>query len=256
METVGLINRIASGDLTEDEQLALLAQMEASIQLKKQAKEVQKDLDTYGRAVEVITDTINSHKARVDSSLKEVYSYVRQPGPAGMDGEAGRDGKDGLNGFPGRDGRDGIDGADGKDGKDGVSIVDAYISADNSLVLLLSNGNEVDVGALDLFNSTSSGGVSVLKQTLGTEDLIKIFIQQTFETVNKNLAASGGVLAYDANDDLTTITYDNGIIKTLAYDAGGDLTSVTLSGNTPEGIDLVKTFSYDAGGNLTEFVYS
>jgi len=63
-------------------------------------------------------------------------------------------------------------------------------------------------------------------------------------------------LAYDANGDLITITYLNGIIKTLAYDANGDLISLTLSGSTPEGIDLVKTFSYDANGDLVTFVYS
>jgi YD repeat-containing protein len=74
--------------------------------------------------------------------------------------------------------------------------------------------------------------------------------------VNKNLAASGGVLAYNAGGDLITITYDNGIIKTLAYNAGGDLISVTLSGSTPEGIDLVKTFSYNGAGDLVEFTYS
>lgn len=257
MDTVGFIDKIASGDLTEDEQLALLAQVETSIQLRKQAKQVQQDLDHYEQAVEIITETINTHKEEVDSALKEVYSYVRQPGPAGKDGKNGKDGAKGADGFQGRDGRDGKDGVDGKDGKDGVSVQDAYLAADGSLVIVLSDGREIDVGSLDLYASKGdSHSMSVLKQTQDTAELIKIFVQKTFETVNKNLEASGGVLAYNANDDLTSITYDNGIIKTLAYDANGDLTSVTLSGNTPEGIDLVKTFSYDANGNLTQFVYS
>jgi hypothetical protein len=87
MDTVGFIDKIASGDLTEDEQLALLAQVETSIQLRKQAKQVQQDLDHYEQAVEIITETINTHKAEVDASLEKVYSYVRQPGPAGKDGK-------------------------------------------------------------------------------------------------------------------------------------------------------------------------
>lgn len=75
----------------------------------------------------------------------------------------------------------------------------------------------------------------------------------TFETVSKNLAASGSTLSY-TGDELTSITYDNGITKTFAYGVDG-LSSVTLSGATPGGIDLVKTFVYNTG-KLTEVVYS
>lgn len=208
--------------------------------------------------------------ANLRKDVKEVLKMPVGPqGPAGKDGVAGQDGRNGkdgkdgkdgargLDGFQGRDGKDGVDGRDGRDGKDGVSVQDAYLAADGSLVICLSDGREIDVGNLDLFaNGRDSHSMSVLKQTQDSAELIELFVQKTFETVNKNLAASGGVLAYDGNDDLITITYDNGIIKTLAYDGNGDLTSVTLSGSTPEGIDLVKTFSYDAGGNLTEFAYS
>ena len=257
MDTVGLIERIAAGDLSEDEQLALLAQVETSIQLRKQAKQVQEELDTYEAAVEVIAQTINDHKTDVDRALKEVYNYVRQPGPTGKDGKQGTPGKDGLNGSPGRDGIVGKDGVDGVDGKDGVSIVDVYVAADGSLVCVLSDGREIDTGPL--LEAGTGGNTSVTTNNwagYSTEELKQTFIYNTFETVSKNLASAGGTLAYDANGDLVTITYDNGILKTLAYDANGDLISLTLSGSTPEGIDLVKTFSYDANGDLVTFVYS
>lgn len=257
MDTVGLIERIAAGDLSEDEQLALLAQVETSIQLRKQAKQVKEELDTYEAAVEVIAQTINDHKTEVDKALKEVYNYVRQPGPAGKDGRQGIDGQKGLDGAPGRDGINGRDGKDGKDGKDGVSIVDVYVAADGSLVCVLSDGREIDTGPL--LEAGTGGNTSVTTNTwagYSTEELKQTFIYNTFETVSKNLASAGGTLAYDANGDLVTITYDNGILKTLAYDANGDLISLTLSGSTPEGIDLVKTFSYDANGDLVTFVYS
>lgn len=255
MDTVGLIERIAAGDLSEDEQLALLAQVETSIQLRKKAKQVKEELDTYEAAVEVIAQTINDHKTDVDNALKEVYSYVRQPGPAGKDGKLGTPGKDGLHGSSGRDGIVGKDGLDGVDGKDGVSIVDVYVAADGSLVCVLSDGREIDTGPL---LEAGTGGNTSVTNTWGgysTEELKQTFISQTFETVSKNLASAGGTLAY-ADGDLVTITYDNGILKTLAYDANGDLISLTLSGSTPEGIDLVKTFSYDANGDLVTFTYS
>jgi YD repeat-containing protein len=257
MDTVGLIERIAAGDLSEDEQLALLAQVETSIQLRKQAKQVKEELDTYEAAVEVIAQTINDHKTDVDNALKEVYSYVRQPGPMGRDGKDGKIGKDGRDGLDGRDGVNGKDGVDGVDGKDGVSIVDVYVAADGSLVCVLSDGREIDTGPLLEAGTGSNTNVSVSSWAgYSTEELKQTFIYNTFETVSKNLASSGGTLAYDANGDLITITYLNGIIKTLAYDANGDLISLTLSGSTPEGIDLVKTFSYDANGDLVTFVYS
>lgn len=257
MDTVGLIDRIAAGDLSEDEQLALLAQVETSIQLRKQAKQVQQELDTYETAVEVIAQTINDHKTEVDKALQEVYSYVRQPGPAGKDGRQGIDGQKGLDGLNGRDGLNGKDGLDGQDGKDGVSIVDVYVAADGSLVCVLSDGREIDTGPL--LEAGTGSNTNVTTNTwagYSTEELKQTFIYNTFETVSKNLASAGGTLAYDANGDLITITYDNGILKTLAYDANGDLISLTLSGSTPEGIDLVKTFSYDANGDLVTFVYS
>lgn len=75
----------------------------------------------------------------------------------------------------------------------------------------------------------------------------------TFETVSKNLDASGATLNYTGGN-LTSIVYANGITKTLNY-TGDNLTSVVLSGSTPAGIDLTKTLSY-TGENLTGVAYS
>lgn len=78
-------------------------------------------------------------------------------------------------------------------------------------------------------------------------------VASTFETVSKNLDASGATLNY-TGDNLTSIVYANGITKTLSY-TGDNLTSVILSGSTPSGIDLTKTLSY-TGDNLTGVAYS
>jgi hypothetical protein len=66
----------------------------------------------------------------------------------GRDGRNGRDGKDGKDGAAGRDGRDGIDGVNGMDGADGISIADIRLDFDNSLVITLSNGREINAGEI------------------------------------------------------------------------------------------------------------
>jgi hypothetical protein len=78
-------------------------------------------------------------------------------------------------------------------------------------------------------------------------------LADSFETVAANLDASGAAFTY-AGDDLATITYANGVVKSFGYGADG-LASVTLSGAVPAGIDLVKTLTY-TGGELTAISYS
>lgn len=69
-------------------------------------------------------------------------------GTDGRDGRNGRDGKDGKDGAAGRDGRDGIDGINGVDGADGISIADIRLDFDNSLIITLSNGREINAGEI------------------------------------------------------------------------------------------------------------
>jgi YD repeat-containing protein len=80
--------------------------------------------------------------------------------------------------------------------------------------------------------------------------------RNTFETISKNLKASGASFTYDMAGNLTSITYVNGIVKTLNYDMAGNLTSIVLSGNIPPEILTVKTLTYDMAGNLTATSYS
>lgn len=250
------IKAITDGTLPDDDQLALLRKLEASILTKKQEKAVEQQKDYVQTAIQTIVNRLKEHERGVKTQIKQIEDFVRVPGPAGLDGKNGKDGRNGLDGQNGRDGHSGSDGRDGVDGQDGVSVEDAYFTADGSLLLVLSDGREVDAGNPMGLSSREAGGTITRVQQASEETLAETFVRYTFEVVSKNLDSIDGVLAYDANDDLITITYANGLLKTLAYDANGDLTSVTLSGTTPEGIMLVKTFSYDANGNLTTFTYS
>ena len=161
----------------------------------------------------------------------------------------GRDGSDGS------DGNDGDDGRDGKDGSNGVGIREIYVDPDDGhLYVEFTNGRISDAGIVKgkdgkpgKDGKNGYGGGLVVQSGGGSG------IADTFETVSKNLSAAGAVMGYTSGD-LTTVTYANGIVKTLAYSLDG-LASVTLSGNTPGGIALVKMFSY-SGGNLSGFTYS
>ena len=75
----------------------------------------------------------------------------------------------------------------------------------------------------------------------------------SFEAVSKNLSASDATIAY-AGDNIGTITYANGIVKTFSYGVDG-LETIVLSGATPSGIDLTKTLQYTLG-EFTGFAYS
>lgn len=250
------IKAIAEGNLPEEEQLALLKNLEASILAKKNQKAVEQQKDYVQTAIETIVNRLKTHERDVANRLTSVEEFVRVPGPQGARGADGRNGLDGKDGLNGRDGQDGKDGVDGQTGADGVSVVDAYFAADNSLVLVLSNGEEIDAGAPYGLGDSVSGNVNVLTQTgESKETLAETFIKNAFETVSKNLRSADGVINF-TGDLLTSIDYADGITKTLNYNGSGLLTSVVLSGSTPVDIKLTKTFTWDASDLPTSFTYS
>lgn len=142
--------------------------------------------------------------SKLRSDVKEV---LKMPvGPEGKQGERGlpgKDGKDGLNGrdgigvqgppgAPGRDGRDGKDGKDGIDGQDGVSVTNAYIDFDGSLVIELSNGNQIDAG----FVSVESRDNIVQQLKNGALSLNELLPSQT-GNANKYLKTDGENTSWD-----------------------------------------------------------
>ena len=139
-------------------------------------------------------------------------------------------------------------------GNGGDDDIDTAIgrTAPNTLTVSVGSGAaEQDVAAFGEDGVTVfglEGGGLLRADASGT-----IVSGETFETVSKNLSATGATLAYTAGE-LTSITYMNGIVKTLAY-TDGDLTSVALSGATPDGIILTKALSY-TDGNLTGVSYA
>ena len=96
---------------------------------------------------------------KIDTDIREKYDNVTttlekriitiKDGRDGIDGKDGRDGKNGKDGRDGKDGKTGPQGPkgqDGIDGLDGVSVVNAHIDFDGSLIIDLSTGTAINVG--------------------------------------------------------------------------------------------------------------
>ena len=255
MAVDSLVKQLATASLTKEQQLALIAELESNIKAKQEQE------DTLGQAAKVIAGRIKKLEGFVKDSVKEMESIAKIPGPRGSDGKDGKQGPQGTAGINGLNGRDGVDGQDGQDGVDGKSIVDVYFAADGNLVCVLSDGTEIDAG-IPLGGFGGKNGDTLISNWAGystaeiAEELKDIFIKHTFETVNKNLDASDATLAYNSSDDLVTVTYANGVVKTLSYNSDGDLVTVVLSGATPADIMLTKTLGYDANGNLVSVTYT
>jgi hypothetical protein len=84
-------------------------------------------------------------------------------GERGLNGKDGRDGKDGLSGLPGANGRDGVNGKDGVDGVDGVGIASVEVLFDNTLLVRLTDGTEIDAGEITV-GSSGNGQTVVVQQ--------------------------------------------------------------------------------------------
>lgn len=116
----------------------------------------------------VLAENIGKLKKQLQELTTQADTIKKLQGPQGPAGKNGKDGKngvDGKDGRPGSDGKAGPSGAGGKDGADGVSVVDAKVDFDNSLVIKLSDGTEIDAGQLNV--GQSGGNVSVIQQYSG-----------------------------------------------------------------------------------------
>jgi hypothetical protein len=171
MDVESLAKQLILQNMTPEQQTAVLDSIKASVM---QAKEVQKQ--RVGENVQVVVQALKKLeadiKARYDETGKAIEKRVAgikdgQDGRNGTDGKAGKDGRPGRDGAAGPKGADGIDGNDGRDGTDGVSVTDANIDFDGSLIITLSSGRTINVGevvAPDLAEKikviTNGGGTS------------------------------------------------------------------------------------------------
>jgi hypothetical protein len=91
----------------------------------------------------ILATELKRLRERVTALAAAPMPLQGKEGPRGLSGGAG---KQGAKGDAGTKGTDGLKGAKGDEGLQGISVVDAKIDIDNSLVLVLSDGREIDAG--------------------------------------------------------------------------------------------------------------
>lgn len=84
---------------------------------------------------------------------------------AGVHGADGKDGKDGING---KDGANGKNGANGKDGADGVGIADIKLNENGELIVTLTDGTELNAGAVPTAAADDSNLKTLVYVSMGT----------------------------------------------------------------------------------------
>jgi hypothetical protein len=100
------------------------------------------------QSLKKIDTDIRSKFDNVTNTLEKRIVTIKdgRDGINGKDGRDGKDGKAGRDGINGKQGPQGLKGQDGLDGLDGISVANANIDFDGSLIIALSDGTEINVG--------------------------------------------------------------------------------------------------------------
>jgi hypothetical protein len=196
--------------MTKEQQNAALDSIKESV---TQAKAIQKQ--RIGENVQVVVQALkkleSDIKARYDETGRAIEKRVAsikdgKDGQNGVNGKDGRDGRPGRDGAAGQKGNDGLPGRNGIDGVDGVSVTNAFIDFDGSLIINLSNGQDLNVGevvAPDLAEKikviTNGGGTSqqVLDTLISLQTQINNLIPSQTGNAGKVLTTDGTDLSWD-----------------------------------------------------------
>jgi hypothetical protein len=254
-----LIQSIESGDSSFDEKLAAINAMEETlVAMRAQEQEAIDD------NVSLIVEAIKVMERKVEAQLEVAKAIVPEKGDKGERGRDGQNGRDGLNG---KDGLNGQNGKDGQDGADGVSVTDAKIDFDGSLVIVLSTGREINVGevvAPDLAEKiklvTSGGGTSqqVLDTLASLQTQINTLIPSQTGNAGKYLTTDGTNTSWAAAASAITVQDEGSTLTTsltslnftgsgvTATNTGGAVT-VDITGGGGAGVYT----SYSANATLT-----
>jgi len=234
------IKKIGNSAVSLEEQQQALAQVEQTIIEAK-----QKRTEAVGKNADMVIQALKTIEAKLEAKLTELNNTPAKQGIQGPAGQDGKDGKDGKDGRDGTNGKDGTDGKDGIDGQDGVSVVDAKIDFDGSLVIYLSNGNEIDCGQIlqpevarnIIISSGGSGTSQVVTDTL-------VSLQNQINTLTGIDGVLGDMAQQNANNVNITggsITGVSGLGTVTSIIAGTGLSGGTITSTGTIAIDSTVT---------------
>ena len=209
MDVESLAKQLILQNMTPEQQKAVLESVRATLQ-EARGKQKQRVSENVGMVVDALKKIEADIRAKYDDLGNKITARVNsirdgRDGTNGSDGRDGQDGRPGRDGAPGPAGPAGRDGTNGIDGKDGVSVTDAKIDFDGSLIISLSNGREINVGevvAPDLAEKikviTNGGGTSqyVLDTLASLQTQINNLIPSQTGNAGKFLTTNGSVLSW------------------------------------------------------------
>ena len=226
MNVESLAKELILKNMTEDQQMAVLDSIRQSV---SQAKEVQKkkigeNVDLVVQALKKIESDIRSRFDDVGNTIEKRVSTIKdgRDGQNGSDGRDGKDGKAGRDGATGPRGFDGLNGKDGRDGEDGVSVTEAHIDFDGSLIISLSNGRVINVG--EVVAQDLAEKIKVISNGGGTSQSVI----DTLASLQAQITAISGFVTYEGTWNASTNT------PALASSVGtkGEYYVVSTTGST------------------------
>lgn len=209
MDVESLAKQLILQNMTPEQQKAVLESIRQSLQKTRELKKQK-----VGENAQLVVQALKKIEADIRAKYDNLGNKIEQRVASIKDGKDGKDGKNGANGRDGRDGmpgpigpkgKDGLNGRDGKDGEDGVSVTDAHIDFDGSLIISLSSGRTINVGevvAPDLTEKikiiANGGGTSqeVLDTLASLQTQINNLIPSQTGNSGKFLTTNGTALSW------------------------------------------------------------
>ena len=213
-------------------------------------KVILSDISTEAK-VSAIALLLDKELPKLTDQVDTVKKLKGEQGDRGLQGEKGNAGRDGKDGKDGRDGKDGLIGKNGKDGEDGVSVTDAKIDFDGSLVISLSTGKELNVG--EVVAPDLAEKIKVIS-TMSTNGAVGIKDEGTSITGGvKTINFVGAtVTATNSGDDVTVnVSAGTGTVTSVAATAGTGI-SITGSPITTTGTLAITNTAPDQTVVLTQ----
>ena len=255
MDIENLAKELILKNMTPEQQMAVLESVRQSVANAKevQKKKIGENVDLVVQALKKIEADIRDRFDAVGNSIEKRVLSIQdgRDGANGKDGRDGRDGKSGKDGIKGDRGIDGQDGRDGIDGTDGISVVNAQIDFDGSLVITLSDGRELNVG--EVVSADVAEKIKVIS-TMSTNAAIAVKEEGTTITNGvKSINFVGtGITATTSGDDVTvTVASGSGTVTSVAATAGTGI-SITGSPITTSGTLNITNTAPDQTVALTQ----
>ena len=224
MDIADLERKLGIDGISAEQQMEIITALQQSA-TEKIAKAKS---ESIGKGAELVIQGLKKIKSDMEQKFAQLNGEIQskvasvQDGQDGKNGKDGRDGKQGPAGSRGPAGRDGVPGRDGVDGDNGTGVASARIDFDGSLVIVLDNGREINVGEVVPFDVAER--IKVITNGGGTSQSVL----DTLTSLQSQITALSGFVNYEGTWNASTNT------PTLVSSVGtkGDYYVVSVTGST------------------------